>query len=53
MKTPLLPGETPVKDGAANLQRGLETVGGRLYLTNQRGRLARASFTTRPLGNGS
>ena len=36
MKTPLLPGETPVKEGAANLQRGLETVGGRLYLTNQR-----------------
>lgn len=25
-----------VKDGPANLQRGVETVGGRLYLTNQR-----------------
>ena len=36
MNTPLLPGETPVKDGAANLQRGLETVGGWLYLTSQR-----------------
>ena len=36
MRTPLLPGEIPVKDGAANLQRGMETVGGRLYLTNQR-----------------
>ena len=32
MKTPTLPGETPLRDGAANLQRGLETVGGRLYL---------------------
>ena len=36
MKTPLLPGERIVKNSAANLQRGLETVGGRLYLTNQR-----------------
>jgi hypothetical protein len=36
MKTPLLSGETLVKDGAANLQRGIETVGGWLYLTNQR-----------------
>jgi|SRR5215471_78302 len=36
MKTPLLPDETLVKDGAANLQRGIETVGGRLYLTNHR-----------------
>jgi hypothetical protein len=36
MKTPFLSGETPVKDGAANLQRGIETVGGWLYLTNQR-----------------
>ena len=36
MKTALLSGEVPVKDGAANLQRGIETVGGRLYLTSQR-----------------
>jgi hypothetical protein len=36
MKTPSLPDETPVKDGAANLQRGVETVGGWLYLTNRR-----------------
>ena len=36
MQTPLLPGEIPIKDGGANLQRGIETVGGRLYLTNQR-----------------
>jgi hypothetical protein len=36
MKTSLLSGETVAKDGAANLQRGIETVGGRLYLTNQR-----------------
>lgn len=36
MKTPYLPDETAVKDGVANLQRGSESVGGRLYLTNQR-----------------
>lgn len=36
MKTPSLPNETPVKDSAANLQRGIETVGGRLYLTTVR-----------------
>jgi GRAM domain len=36
MKTPPLPDESPVKEGAASLQRGIETVGGRLYLTNQR-----------------
>jgi hypothetical protein len=36
MKTLSLPDETPLKDGAANLQRGIETVGGWLYLTNRR-----------------
>jgi len=36
MKTSYLPGEILVKDGAANLQRGIETVGGWLYLTDQR-----------------
>ena len=36
MKTPILSGEISVKDGAANLQRSIETVGGRLYLTNRR-----------------
>jgi len=36
MKTPLLPGETVIKDGAANLQRGVETVGGRIHLTSRR-----------------
>ncbi len=36
METPLLPDETPIREGAANLQRGIETVGGKLYLTNQR-----------------
>ena len=36
MKTPILPGETVIRDGAANLQRGVETVGGRAYLTSQR-----------------
>lgn len=36
MKTALQPDEVLVKEGAANMQRGIETVGGRLYLTNQR-----------------
>jgi hypothetical protein len=36
MKTPLLEGEKLKRDGAANLQRGIETVGGWLYLTNLR-----------------
>lgn len=36
MKTQLLPGETVIKDGAANLQQGIETVGGRVHLTSQR-----------------
>jgi hypothetical protein len=36
MKTLSLPDETSLKDGAANLQRGIETVGGWLYLTNRR-----------------
>lgn len=36
MKTELRQGEKLVKDGAANLQKNIETVGGKLYLTNQR-----------------
>ncbi len=32
----LLPGEAIQRTGLANLQRGAETVGGRLYLTSQR-----------------
>ena len=36
MKTTLRDGEVIVRKGAANLQRGIETVGGKLYLTNQR-----------------
>ena len=36
MKTPLLPDEVLIKQGPANLQRGTETVGGRLTLTSQR-----------------
>ena len=36
MKTPLLPGEIPVREAPANLQRGLETVGGRAFLTDRR-----------------
>lgn len=36
MKTDLRPGEQVVKEGLANLQKNIETVGGKLYLTNQR-----------------
>ena len=36
MKTEQLPGETSIKSGPANLQRGAETVGGKLYLTTHR-----------------
>lgn len=36
MKTPLDTNEQILKQGAANLQRGIETVGGKLYLTNQK-----------------
>jgi len=36
MNTPLLASEEIIKKGPANLQRGIETVGGNLYLTNQR-----------------
>lgn len=36
MKTPLRQGERVIREGAANIQRGIEAVGGRLYLTNQR-----------------
>jgi hypothetical protein len=36
MKTQLRPGEQVIKEGAANLQKIIETVGGKLCLTNQR-----------------
>ncbi len=36
MKTKLKQSEQLVKKGAANLQKGIETVGGKLHLTNQR-----------------
>jgi hypothetical protein len=36
LKTTLYPDEQILKTGAANLQRGIETVGGKLYLTNRR-----------------
>jgi hypothetical protein len=36
MKTALPPGETLIREGGASLQRGVEVVGGRLFLTNQR-----------------
>jgi len=36
MKTELNTNEVLIKKGAANLQKGIETVGGYLYLTSQR-----------------
>jgi len=36
MKINLNPEEKLIRDGAANLQRGAETVGGKLFLTDQR-----------------
>jgi hypothetical protein len=36
LKTDLLPDETLLKDGAANLHRGLDVVGGWLYMTDRR-----------------
>lgn len=36
MKTELKQNEKLIKTGVANLQKGIETVGGQLYLTNQR-----------------
>lgn len=36
MKTELTQGEQVIKEGSANLQRNIGTVGGKLYLTNQR-----------------
>lgn len=36
MEIDLRPGETILKEGPANLKRGLEVVGGRLWLTSQR-----------------
>lgn len=36
MNLDLHPGERSVRDGAANMQRGIEAVGGRLFLTDAR-----------------
>lgn len=36
MKTALQPNENVLKKGGANLQKGIETVGGWLFLTDQR-----------------
>jgi len=36
MKTELKQNEQIIKKGGANLQKNIETVGGKLYLTNQR-----------------
>src|SRR3954451_16880617 len=35
-QTPLQPGEALIKESRANLQRGIESVGGHLYLTDRR-----------------
>jgi hypothetical protein len=36
MKTELRQGEQVIRKGSANLQKNVETVGGKLYLTNER-----------------
>lgn len=36
MRTTLQNGEAIIKEGAANLQRNIESVGGKLYLTDRR-----------------
>jgi hypothetical protein len=36
MKTKSLPNERTIREGRANLQRGIENVGGKLYLTSHR-----------------
>lgn len=36
MKIDLRPNEKLIREGGANIQRGAEAVGGRLFLTNQR-----------------
>jgi len=36
MKIDLAPNERLIREGAANLQRGIETVGGHLFLTDRR-----------------
>lgn len=36
MKSALMDGESIIQEGAANIQKGIESVGGRLFLTNQR-----------------
>lgn len=36
MEIEIAPNEKLIRQGAANLQRGVETVGGRLYLTDSR-----------------
>ncbi|MBN2146545.1 MAG: hypothetical protein JW726_04115 [Anaerolineales bacterium] len=36
MKTQRMPDEAVIKEGPANLQKNIETVGGKLYLTNFR-----------------
>ena len=44
MKIELAPSETVIREGGANLQRGWEAVGGRLFLTNARLVFASHSF---------
>ena len=47
MKIELAPSETVIREGGANLQRGWEAVGGRLFLTNRPGP---RRFHSRPYG---
>jgi len=44
MKIELAPSETVIREGGANLQRGWEAVGGRLFLTNTRLAFASHAF---------
>lgn len=44
----LSPGEELIKEGSANMQRGLETVGGKLYLTSSRLIFEPHSFNFQP-----
>lgn len=44
---PLAPGETLVRSGGANMQRGAETAGGKLFLTTERLVFIAHSFNVR------
>ena len=44
MRIDLQPGERLIRDGGANLMRGMEAVGGRLFLTDRRLHFASHAF---------